>query len=79
MKRIHDGVLGDVLMIKAQRHATEDLPHDATLLSYHLAGHLPMSPQDRQRTMGPQMPYAELVHVKISWMSRWARSGSREG
>jgi predicted dehydrogenase len=28
--RIHDGVLGDVLMIKAQRHATEDLPHDGS-------------------------------------------------
>ena len=30
VKKIHDGVIGDVLMIKAQRHATNDLPHDGT-------------------------------------------------
>lgn len=27
--RIHEGVIGDVIMIKAQRHASEDLPHDS--------------------------------------------------
>jgi len=30
VEKIHDGVLGDVIMIKAQRHATADLPHDGT-------------------------------------------------
>ena len=28
--KIHDGVIGDVIMIKAQRHATADLPHDGS-------------------------------------------------
>ena len=28
--RIADGAIGDVLMVKAQRHATADLPHDGT-------------------------------------------------
>lgn len=26
--QIHDGVIGEVIMVKAQRHATSDLPHD---------------------------------------------------
>ncbi len=30
VRRIHDGVLGDIVMIKAQRHATADLPHDGS-------------------------------------------------
>jgi predicted dehydrogenase len=28
--KIHEGVIGDIIMIKAQRHATADLPHDGT-------------------------------------------------
>src|SRR5205085_9575596 len=28
--KIHDGIIGDVIMVKAQRHATSDLPHDGT-------------------------------------------------
>lgn len=28
--KIHDGIIGDILMVKAQRHATADLPHDGT-------------------------------------------------
>lgn len=28
--KIHGGVLGEIYMIKAQRHATADLPHDST-------------------------------------------------
>lgn len=28
--KIHDGVIGEVIMIKAQRHAPADLPHDGT-------------------------------------------------
>jgi predicted dehydrogenase len=28
--KIHEGVIGDVISIKAQRHATADLPHDGT-------------------------------------------------
>jgi myo-inositol 2-dehydrogenase/D-chiro-inositol 1-dehydrogenase len=28
--KIHDGVLGDIYMIKAQRHANADLPHDGS-------------------------------------------------
>ncbi len=30
VQKIHDGLIGDVVMIKAQRHATADLPHDGT-------------------------------------------------
>jgi myo-inositol 2-dehydrogenase / D-chiro-inositol 1-dehydrogenase len=30
VKKIHDGIIGDVIMIKAQRHAPSDLPHDGT-------------------------------------------------
>lgn len=30
VKKIHDGVIGDVIMIKAQRHAASDLPHNGT-------------------------------------------------
>jgi myo-inositol 2-dehydrogenase/D-chiro-inositol 1-dehydrogenase len=30
VRRIAGGVIGDVLMVKAQRHATADLPHDGT-------------------------------------------------
>ena len=28
--KIHDGAIGEVMMIKARRHAPEDLPHDGT-------------------------------------------------
>jgi len=28
--KIHDGAIGDVIMVKAQRHAATDLPHDGT-------------------------------------------------
>ncbi len=28
--KIHDGIIGDIVMVKAQRHATEDLPHDGS-------------------------------------------------
>src|SRR4051794_25742664 len=28
--KIHDGIIGEVIMIKAQRHATADLPHDGS-------------------------------------------------
>src|SRR5579871_399698 len=30
VRKIQDGLIGDVLMVKAQRHATADLPHDGT-------------------------------------------------
>ena len=30
VKQIHDGIIGDILMVKAQRHATADLPHDGS-------------------------------------------------
>lgn len=30
VRKIHEGVIGDVLMVTAQRHATADLPHDGT-------------------------------------------------
>jgi myo-inositol 2-dehydrogenase/D-chiro-inositol 1-dehydrogenase len=30
VRKIHEGVIGDVIMVKAQRHATADLPHDGT-------------------------------------------------
>lgn len=30
VKQIHDGIIGDILMLKAQRHATADLPHDGS-------------------------------------------------
>ena len=30
IQRIHDGVAGKVVMIKAQRHSSDDLPHDST-------------------------------------------------
>lgn len=30
VKKIHDGIIGDVIMVKAQRHAPADLPHDGT-------------------------------------------------
>jgi predicted dehydrogenase len=30
VSKIHEGVLGDILMIKAQRHATADLAHDGS-------------------------------------------------
>ena len=28
--RLRDGLVGDILMVKAQRHASDDLPHDAS-------------------------------------------------
>ena len=33
--KIHDGIIGDVLMIKAQRHATSDLPYDSTSADWY--------------------------------------------
>jgi myo-inositol 2-dehydrogenase / D-chiro-inositol 1-dehydrogenase len=30
VRQIREGVIGDVIMVKAQRHATADLPHDGT-------------------------------------------------
>lgn len=30
VRKIQDGVIGDVIMVKAQRHASADLPHDGT-------------------------------------------------
>ncbi|MCU1237612.1 MAG: iolG 4 [Candidatus Solibacter sp.] len=30
VRKIRDGIIGDVIMVKAQRHATADLPHDGT-------------------------------------------------
>ena len=30
VRKIHEGVIGDVIMVKAQRHAPADLPHDGT-------------------------------------------------
>ena len=30
VRKIRDGIIGDVIAIKAQRHATADLPHDGT-------------------------------------------------
>ena len=30
VRKIHEGAIGDVIMVKAQRHATADLPHDGT-------------------------------------------------
>jgi predicted dehydrogenase len=30
VRKIHEGAIGDVLMVKAQRHAAADLPHDGT-------------------------------------------------
>src|ERR1051326_2046353 len=34
-KKIHDGVIGEVIMIKAQRHATSDLPHDGSSADWY--------------------------------------------
>lgn len=39
--------LWDVLAEITGRHREEELPRDATLLSYHLAGHVPLAPADR--------------------------------
>lgn len=30
VRKIHEGAIGDVIWVKAQRHATADLPHDGT-------------------------------------------------
>ena len=30
VRRIREGLIGDIVMVKAQRHATADLPHDGT-------------------------------------------------
>lgn len=30
VKQIHEGIIGDILMVKAQRHATADLAHDGS-------------------------------------------------
>ncbi len=33
--KIHDGAIGEVIMIKAQRHATSDLPYDGTSADWY--------------------------------------------
>ncbi len=33
--KIRDGIIGDVIMVKAQRHATVDLPHDGTSADWY--------------------------------------------
>lgn len=30
IEKVHEGVIGDVIMVKAQRHAAADLPHDSS-------------------------------------------------
>src|SRR5438045_6071579 len=30
IEKVHEGVIGDVIMVKAQRHASADLPHDSS-------------------------------------------------
>src|SRR5689334_16498807 len=30
IEKVHEGAIGDVIMVKAQRHASADLPHDAS-------------------------------------------------
>jgi predicted dehydrogenase len=35
VRNIHDGAIGDVMMIKAQRHATADIPHDASSADWY--------------------------------------------
>ena len=35
VQKIHDGVIGDVMMIDAQRHAPQDLPHDGTSAEWY--------------------------------------------
>jgi myo-inositol 2-dehydrogenase/D-chiro-inositol 1-dehydrogenase len=35
VRKIHEGVIGDVIMVKAQRHATADLPHDGTSADWY--------------------------------------------
>jgi len=30
IEKVHEGVIGDIIMVKAQRHASADLPHDAS-------------------------------------------------
>lgn len=35
VQKIHDGLIGDVLMIKAQRHAPADLPHDGSSADWY--------------------------------------------
>jgi len=35
VRRIHEGVIGDVIMVKAQRHAVADLSHDGTSADWY--------------------------------------------
>ncbi|MGO9254718.1 MAG: Gfo/Idh/MocA family protein [Bryobacteraceae bacterium] len=35
VRKIREGVIGDVIMVKAQRHATEDLAHDGTSADWY--------------------------------------------
>jgi predicted dehydrogenase len=30
IEKVHEGVIGEVIMVKAQRHASDDLPHDSS-------------------------------------------------
>ena len=51
------------------RERSDDLPQDATLLSYHLAGHLPISAPDRQALLAEPTTAARL-HRLISTLRR---------
>src|ERR1035437_7888684 len=35
VRKIHEGAIGDVIMVKAQRHATADLDHDGTSADWY--------------------------------------------
>lgn len=35
VRKIREGIIGDVIMVKAQRHATADLPHDGTSADWY--------------------------------------------
>jgi len=35
VRRIHEGVIGDVIMVKAQRHATADIAHDGSSADWY--------------------------------------------
>ena len=35
VRKIHEGVIGDVIMVKAQREASSDLPHDGTSADWY--------------------------------------------
>jgi myo-inositol 2-dehydrogenase / D-chiro-inositol 1-dehydrogenase len=35
VRKIHEGVIGEILMVKAQRHGNADLPHDSTSADWY--------------------------------------------